>query len=185
MVPFDGQANGTEVRAVEKGSVIIKNLQPEVVGEPEIRAFPEGQRIDKNSYLQVVGDISDPDDPRENLFFVVKWYRNGEKIDLGLQLDRESNHLSSSYFGKGDEISAEFWPSDGITRGTKGPAANTNNVMNTLPVLEVVSPVDGAIYLLGQTVEFNAGTSYDLDGDELSFSWKINGEELSTVKVFE
>jgi len=196
ILPNDGEDNGTELVS---DPVYITNQQPVVVGTPELVAFSklddqplgEGKRVDQNSYLMVVGDITDPDDLEEDLFFVVRWLKNGEHLDLGTDLsaeDRDSNYLSNTHFTKGDVVSAEYWASDGSNKSAiKESVQNTITIDNTLPVAGIVSPVDGGIYRLEQPIEFNASTSSDLDKadkDRLEYRWTVDGVEISTEETF-
>jgi hypothetical protein len=180
VIPNDGEDNGSEILS---GKVTIENRPPSTVGQPELRLFPEGAIPDKNSYVQVVGDITDPDDATQNLFFVVRWFKNGESISTGASPE-ESNYLPSSYFDRGDVITADYRPSDGVIEGDRGTASGSILVVNTVPVVSIDKPMDGGRYLLGDTVVFDAAGSYDLDLDALSFKWSINGEEVSTDTSF-
>ena len=118
------------------------------------------------------------DDDGDTLDFTYTWFVDGAVVFAGTT-------LSSAFFDKGQSISVDVTPWDGLVNGntvTGGPvlAVNTPPSFSSLALTSAVAAYNG-------TLGYVAGGWYDVDGDPEGYTcaWSVDGVVVSSSPVLD
>lgn len=168
VTPNDGESDGEPKQA----TVVIANEAPDlldVVLTPEPAYTDDGMLCTPGSTTDLDGDTG--------FEYAYRWEINGEAVP-----DVTSNALASTYHQKHDFIQCFVTPSDGSDAGDE-VASNVVEIQNTPPTAPEVYIDPGAPDEEDALVCIIEEESFDLDGDDISysFSWTVDGASFTAT----
>jgi hypothetical protein len=163
------------------GTLDIINNPP---SKPEILIIPLQTSREPNRNRDLNCTIIKPSEdldinPKDKIKYHFLWYKNDE---LQKQLSvwnttKSYNSLSHEYTSTGQEWTCEVYVTDGID--TIGPVTDSRLIRNTPP--DIIPPKH--VYMDEDTIDFESvdldNIFRDLDGDELTYSYSITGNNIS------
>lgn len=114
---------------------------------------------------------------------IFKWVKNRGLGHGWETVELDGPMVFSELTNRDEQWSCTIIPSDGTSFGepfTIDPVT----IRNSVPVAEVSSPSPGGTYYIGQEIEFDSRTSFDIDGDDLEHTWTVDGEEVRSKQFF-
>jgi predicted transcriptional regulator len=168
---WDGETSSA-TRTSERISIVNT---PPVVTDTEL--VPSDPRTTET--LSIRYEFSDHDgDPEDGTTYL--WL-----VDNGLGWEISPHHgttVPATGTEKGQRWKCIIVPSDGDDFGI-GVESPTVTIQNTKPRAVISSPVKGIEYISGPEIQFDARGSLDIDGDDLTYLWTIDGspDEISSI----
>lgn len=170
VTPTDGDDAGTAFRS---GTITSVNTPPSITG---VSVVP-GSGITESSTLTCTpAGWSDADGDTEG--YAWQWRVGGRLVAV-------TKTLAGTFFSKGDSITCTATPNDGEDLGT-AITSSAVSVDNTPPVLSSVT-LSTSTPQEGDTIRATLGSATDADGDRISYSysWRVNGTEVSTAATLD
>lgn len=164
ITPNDGITSGS---AVTSSILTISNAIPSIVS---VSLAPIPAFTDDDVTCTPAG-WSDIDGDAEGYQFV--WYKNNSAVS-----GEASSVLASTNFGKDDSIICEATPDDGTAVGI---AVNSSALVISNSAPSTTQPsIDQAVLYTDTDATCTNGTSSDVDGDSVTYSWKwfVNSIEV-------
>jgi hypothetical protein len=162
VTPFDGSSTGAPM----SDSVVLENALPSIAS---VTLSPDPAFVDDDLECTYTGFLDRDGDPDLS---VRTWTVNGVPVAAGVDLE-------SGLFEKGDVVTCELVPHDGLQDGDA--RSDTLTISNSLPTLTSVD-ISPASPRVGDTITCAASGFADADDDpdNTTISWRINGVSSGT-----
>jgi len=175
--PYDGTYYGDAVKTEE---IFIDNTAPEV-GGVQVTTWGRPTRV-AIIIAEAIDYFDEDNDPQGAHGYV--WYVNG--VPVPGQFDPTlKNTINNTYFTKGDVITVQLTPYDGMDYGIAVQSSNNVTIINTAPVLEQAEMEWTGDLNATTTLSVNAKQFYsDPDGDLFShfyYQWFVNSDLVITT----
>lgn len=167
VTPKDGTGSGTAFRSGNARSV---NTLPSITGV----AIVPGTGVQETTTLTCTpSGWSDDDLDTES--YAYKWFVDGKLVSV-------ASTLTGTLFARDNSITCSATPNDGEALGTT-LTSSAVTVQNTAPVLSSVT-LSTTTPREGDSLTATLGSATDADGDRISYSysWEVNGTEVSTAE---
>jgi len=114
----------------------------------------------------------------DNLVLTTTWYLDGAQVLVGNPFTYKTDYKSAGMHAVKAVVS------NGQLTSFHEWQVNVVN-LNRLPVVMIETPKDMMEFMEGAQIHFSAKPSYDPDAENMSFTWKENGVNISTTMEFD